>query len=249
MHFFKKYFLFTRVALVDVEETFRAKHVVPLHYHLSLNVQALSNYTGMVQIQFKVEENMRRVRMNYEGKSLSQVLLKEPASINSKCLPIQASWKHSKVWISLKDSTYCYFQRGENYTLQIEFGGDIHQNRTSGFYWSPVSENDNGMALTQFESKYARSVYPCFDQPHLKARFAIEIKVDESLYVISNAPVESVVNHPEQSSHTFKFQETPPMSTYLSAWVIHSLEHSDLVSKSNRTISMYYQAGDFQKVR
>ena len=44
-------------------------------------------------------------------------------------------------------------------------------------------------AATMFAATEARSCFPCFDEPHFKAIFALEVTVDQKLLVISNMPI------------------------------------------------------------
>jgi aminopeptidase N len=71
---------------------------------------------------------------------------------------------------------------------------------------------------TQFEVADARRVYACFEQPDLKARFSISVVAPRGWTVVSNG---SEVARSAVDDHCarWKFAETPPISTYLTAVV------------------------------
>jgi aminopeptidase N len=71
---------------------------------------------------------------------------------------------------------------------------------------------------TQFESSDARRVYGCFEQPDLKARFAISVVAPQDWEVVSNGQVLDREPAGEGFLRT-RFSETEPISTYLSAVV------------------------------
>ena len=58
----------------------------------------------------------------------------------------------------------------------------------------------------------ARSVFPCFDQPDLKARYTLELALPEGWTAVSNAPAA------ERSAGGLRFRESEPISTYLFAF-------------------------------
>ena len=64
----------------------------------------------------------------------------------------------------------------------------------------------------------ASTVFPCFDQPDLKARFSLEMVVPRGWRVISNADEE------KQDGNRFKFKTTEPISTYLFAFAAGPFE-------------------------
>jgi aminopeptidase N len=77
---------------------------------------------------------------------------------------------------------------------------------------------DNEVYLyTQHESADARRTFACFDQPDLKATFAISATAPGHWEVISNNPVAAKTEI--GSSKKWQFTTTPRMSTYLSALV------------------------------
>jgi len=62
----------------------------------------------------------------------------------------------------------------------------------------------------------ASALFPCMDQPDLKARFGLSIAVPPAWTVISNAPMISRTD--EAGAVRFDFEPTPPISTYLFAF-------------------------------
>lgn len=98
----------------------------------------------------------------------------------------------------------------------------------SGFYRStyPLKNGGTGvLAATQFEANAARRAFPCFDEPSLKAEFAVEVITQKGLMVLSNMPARAAHHHEHQdeSEFTWHFETSPPMSTYLVAIVIGDL--------------------------
>ena len=88
------------------------------------------------------------------------------------------------------------------------------------------------MIITNLEPTYARKVFPCFDDPKLKAIFKITLITEKTMICLSNMPVlkEEIIelNKSIKSIKSIKlkkveFEETPIMSTYLVCWVIGNL--------------------------
>ncbi|HEX8511125.1 MAG TPA: aminopeptidase N, partial [Propionibacteriaceae bacterium] len=71
---------------------------------------------------------------------------------------------------------------------------------------------------TQFEVADARRVFACFEQPDLKARFSISVVAPEHWTVISNG-ARSGLTPAQEGCRRWDFQETQPLSTYLTAVV------------------------------
>jgi aminopeptidase N len=62
----------------------------------------------------------------------------------------------------------------------------------------------------------ASTVFPCFDQPDLKARFTFALDVPANWQIVANAPEAS--QRMEGARKLVQFQETAPISTYLFAF-------------------------------
>jgi aminopeptidase N len=102
-------------------------------------------------------------------------------------------------------------------TLSIRFTG-ILNDKLRGFYLSKTKARN--YAVTQFESTDARRAFPCFDEPALKATFAIALVVNAADTVISNTNMISDKPGPVAGKHTLRFATTPKMSTYLVAFLV-----------------------------
>eukprot|EP00878_Enallax_costatus_P013667 GHUV01014291.1.p1 GENE.GHUV01014291.1~~GHUV01014291.1.p1 ORF type:complete len:459 (+),score=103.06 GHUV01014291.1:212-1588(+) len=127
-----------------------------------------------------------------------------------------------------------------------------------GFYRSSFVDASNQtkvMASTQFESIAARKAFPCFDEPAFKATFEIKITAPPPpIVVLSNMPLSHThggrrlhegeshntdekhnkVTSPDPPSGqsdnliTYHFEQSPPISTYLVAWVVGELAHVEM---------------------
>lgn len=77
---------------------------------------------------------------------------------------------------------------------------------------------DNEVYLySQGETAFIRNMYPCFDQPDLKATFDFTVIAPSHWQVISNNPVKKSVE--SGSAKIWEFTTTPIMSTYITAVV------------------------------
>jgi aminopeptidase N len=92
----------------------------------------------------------------------------------------------------------------------------------AGFYLSTTPKRK--YAVSQLESTDARRMFPCFDEPALKATFDVSVVLDEGDIGISNGRVVSDVPGPAAGKHTVTFATTPRMSTYLVALLAGDFE-------------------------
>jgi len=98
--------------------------------------------------------------------------------------------------------------------IRIRYSGTLND-RLRGFYLSQA--NGRRYAVTQLEPTDARRAFPSFDEPALKATFAVTMAIDRGDTAISNGRVVSDTPGPGAGRHTLKFSTTARMSTYLVA--------------------------------
>jgi aminopeptidase N len=87
-----------------------------------------------------------------------------------------------------------------------------------------VDPVDNETYLySQGETAHIRKMYPCFDQPDLKATFTLSVLAPSHWEVISNNPVAEVT--PDGDSKFWRFTTAPRISTYITALVAGPYHH------------------------
>jgi puromycin-sensitive aminopeptidase len=96
--------------------------------------------------------------------------------------------------------------------ISIEWKGVLNR-KMAGFFL--VEDRGQRYAFTQFEPVDARRMFPCFDEPALKARFKLTAIIDANLNAVSNGAIES--KRVDGKKQVLTFSETAPMSSYLVA--------------------------------
>jgi aminopeptidase N len=82
-----------------------------------------------------------------------------------------------------------------------------------------VDPVDNEVYLySQGETAFIRKMYPCFDQPDLKATFTLTAIAPKHWSVISNSPVEEKIELAGDKTQ-WRFKPTPRISTYITALI------------------------------
>ena len=97
-----------------------------------------------------------------------------------------------------------------------------------------------------FVPAHARSVFPCFDQPDLKARFSLTLELPANWTAVSNTAAVDTTRL-ERGRKVINFTETEPLSTYLFAFCAGIWKKATSLA-GNRTVTAYYRETDPEKV-
>ena len=128
--------------------------------------------------------------------------------------------------------------------LGMRFTGTLND-RLVGFYRSTYLGSDgleHRMASTQFEATDARLAFPCWDEPAVKAVFEISLIVPSHYAAVSNSPV--IKEEPSgDNSKRLYFAETPPMSTYLIAFIVGELEYLEGKARDGTLVRIWTTIG------
>ncbi|MBL4561294.1 MAG: ERAP1-like C-terminal domain-containing protein [Labilibaculum sp.] len=118
--------------------------------------------------------------------------------------------------------------------IDIEFtAGSTSLNRNDEFLY------------TLFVPDRARTAFPCFDQPNLKAKFQLELRVPKSWKAMANGKIESVKE--ETDKNHYKFLTTKELPTYLFSFVAGKFE-TITRERNGHQHTMYHRETDQDKL-
>ncbi|HEX2053139.1 MAG TPA: M1 family metallopeptidase [Actinomycetota bacterium] len=130
------------------------------------------------------------------------------------------------------------------WTLHCRFRG-ILNDKLEGFYRSSFRDDTGAervLATTQFEDTHARQAFPCWDEPDLKATFAVTLVVPQGVLALSNGA--EVSSEPASDGRRrVTYAETMKMSTYLVAFVVGPLEITEAVDAGGTALRVAYPPG------
>ena len=92
----------------------------------------------------------------------------------------------------------------------------------------------------------AHTLFPCFDQPDLKASYSLKLRTPKNWVAVSNTAVESETE--DDDSRTIEFKPTEPLSTYLFSFVAGELESSTYDDGRHR-FTAYYRESDPKRLK
>ena len=197
-------------------------HVVPSLYRIALEPDLeRCTFSGQCTTHLDIKASLPTITMHcYQLTLGSDVVL--------KCGSEGAAPSHEKV-ISV-----AYDLKAQTVTLTFDrtlplgpavlttsFLGTLND-ELAGFYRSKyvVEGETRNAAVTQFEATDARRCFPCWDEPALKAKFEVTVTAPANRLVISNMHVASVDTSRDGAKKTWRFHETPIISTYLVAVIV-----------------------------
>ncbi|XP_061138849.1 alanyl (membrane) aminopeptidase-like b [Syngnathus typhle] len=116
---------------------------------------------------------------------------------------------------------------GKNYSLFLEFQGEISQN-LQALYLSTYNEDvphfenntnrERFLASTFLQPTAARKLFPCFDEPQMKAVFDVTIKHRKEMTALGNEAAKG--SELAEDWEVTQFYPTPKMSTNLLAFTV-----------------------------
>jgi len=131
--------------------------------------------------------------------------------------------------------------------LSIEFAG-ILNDKLKGFYRSKYTgadgQEERYAAVTHFEPTGARRAFPGWDEPAIRATFAITLEVPVDRTTLSNTDVLSEeVLVEDLSVKRVKYSTTPLMSTYLLAFIVGEFDFVESATNDGVRVRVYAPVG------
>ncbi|KAL7036535.1 hypothetical protein ACKWTF_008841 [Chironomus riparius] len=220
------------------------KDVVPVHYNLRLTTNVHNNgdraFVGFVKISVKVLADTNLIKLHNRGLIITYMRL---TSMNGAFV-YDADFSHDtsnqSLIITLVNSDI-FLLAGNEYNIEIAFSGNLRTDM-GGFYRSLYYVKGETLprylAATQFQSTSARSAFPNFDEPALKATFSLAITHASHYEAISN--MNGVRSKNLDGTTTTSFDETPIMSSYLLAFVVSDFAYRSMYNGPDKTEHRVY---------
>ena len=185
----------------------RSSAISDIHYGLTFQIPAAKEqpvrFLEIIRFTWSGEEDLQ---IDFQG---SQEQLEKVIGVNGKGAKTVLRQEHIVVPRKL-------LREGENIIEINGFCGDKALNRSDDYLYS------------LFVPDHARSVFPCFDQPDLKARFAVKLQVPEGWTSITN-------------------QTQQPLPTYLFSFVAGRFQVQK-ATRDGRELTALYRETDPKKV-
>ena len=109
--------------------------------------------------------------------------------------------------------------------LLVDYSGAVPEKEVAGLFRR--QEEGRWYAATQFESTWARRVFPCFDEPSFKVPWKLAVHVKREELAVSNTPMVSETEEPG-GMKCVRFDQTRPLPSYLIAVAVGPYEVVDL---------------------
>ena len=210
------------VPLALAEE--RAARIRDVRYELRFSIPETMTaaVTGSVTIHFTLSDASRPLVLDFAGNP------DRVRDVRAASTPIAVDVRNEHIVIPVSA-----LRKGANaITLSFD-ASDLALNRNPEFMY------------TLFVPARARLAFPCFDQPDIKARYALTLDVPAGWEAVSNGL--ETGRDPKDSGTTVRFGETRPVSTYLFAFAAGRFQ-IETAERGGRRFRMFHRETDPQKV-
>ena len=203
----------------------RTQKLSAITYDLALNIPLAKTdpLQGKVSISFELKNKQQDLLLDFKpGKAYQGQI-----SINGKTL----AGKHSQGHFVLPVAA---LQIGKN-QVQISFEASNQSlNRSADYLYTLVVPDR------------ASTVFPCFDQPNLKARYTLHLDIPTDWEAMGNGPLEHTT--PTGARKQLDFKTTEAFSTYVFAFCAGKFQQATQ-TRNGRSMTMLYRENDQAKVQ
>ncbi|XP_071451977.1 endoplasmic reticulum aminopeptidase 1-like [Hetaerina americana] len=215
----------------------------PIRYNITIHPNLTTLHVkGQVTIEFAVDEDTNFIVFHAKNLTITDKWMKDGHGHEMNITRFLECPSLQQVYVEVEEKSRQPLRRtGGVYVLILRYTYRLSR-ELEGFYLSSYVD-DSGekryLATTHFEPTYARSAFPCLDEPHLKAKFKLSVFRDRFHIALANMPVEAT----EDAGYYMgtgllrdDFQESLKMSTYLVAWVV--CDYKSISKQTARGISV-----------
>ncbi|MBX9691386.1 MAG: ERAP1-like C-terminal domain-containing protein, partial [Cyanobacteria bacterium] len=220
------------------------RHVLPNVYKIFIEPDLKAKtFKGEESINLTISRPCKEIALNSLELELSNPeIIQEQKAGQDSWLKGSINADHANQLVSIRFSKQ--LEPG-NYELKLSFKGKLND-KLVGFYSSTTKLADGKevtLASTQMEPTDARRMFPCFDEPDMKARFRMTVAVAPDMVAISNGAVKSEKVDEKLNKRLFTFEDTPVMSTYLVALIVGPFEATEVKEVNGVKIRVWATRG------
>lgn len=211
------------IVAADGELTYRLpNNTRPLRYDLWILTDVEKenfNFSGRVKITIRAVEVTDFVTLQYRETIIESVEFFE----NETRFRLPFTYELPLEYEFMKIDLPRIMEVNETFVIQINYRGALHWAVDNGFYKANYTDTETGnlvwYATTKFEPHHARHLFPCYDEPQIRAPIKLSVQHDNSYHTYANMPLENRTEVPATDYVISHFQESPPMQTYLLAFL------------------------------
>ena len=192
--------------LSESDAATRSKNISNVEYHLDLNLPggASDTYSGTLEATFTIETNPETF-LDFTGFEITTLIL------NGRVIA-DPSWNGHRLLIGARDGLLT----GVN-TIRLEYINE-YDHTGDGFHQFIDPEDNQEYVYSNFEPYSAHRLFPCFDQPNIKAQYKLSVECPSDWTLIGNSKTDSI-NDIGGGRTRHNFEQTKLFSTYLFALV------------------------------
>ena len=202
----------------------RKQNIDNIHYTIELDIPAenKAQILGKQTISFDLKMAKESLVLDFNS-DRSHII-----SVKSGGKDVAYKFENEHIVIDSDD-----LRKGKN-EFHIDFvAGDMSLNRNEDYLY------------TLFVPDRASTCFPLFDQPNLKATFALTLKTPANWEAVSNGVLKE--KKTEAGKNVYNFGQTKPISSYLFAFAAGKFFKASK-SIEGREMTMYYRETDTAKV-
>ncbi|CAH0561852.1 unnamed protein product [Brassicogethes aeneus] len=215
--------------------------VKPTRYNLTIHPNLTTlDVRGQISIEFQAEKETQFIVLHSKNLTIVDKIIQDKRGHNLTIVKMLEYLGAQQIYLEIKEK----FRKRHNYTLKMRFNYKLNKD-FEGFYISSYVNKEGErryLATTHFEPTYARAAFPCFDEPHFKAKFKMTIFRDRFHIALFNTPVvktDDLGFYMGTGLLVDDFQETVEMSTYLVAFIVCDYKHISNQTERGVSVSVY----------
>ncbi len=184
---------------------------IPEHYDIHLTPDfATDTFAGQVGIRVRLSEQSRAITLHAAEIDFHEVTIAAGGTTQVASVTLDAGSETATFTVPQPIPAGAA-------AIAMRYTGRLND-QLRGFYLSRANNRD--YAITQLEATDARRAFPSFDEPAMKATFAVSATIDTKDTAISNGRLMSDTPGPGPDKHTLTFATTKRMSPYLVALAV-----------------------------